>query len=624
MILKKIQSIRSLRKSRRVLLQIHRYFGRKGNLLAPESKEQLEKQLELLHQAIFKKQAQKAELAANELQQLALKFIPKTPWDKARDFTSSILFALLVAIVIRQMWFEFYTIPTGSMRPTLKEGDYLVVSKSDYSLNVPLQTSHFYFKPSLVQRGSIVVFTGENMDIQDADTTYFYLFPGKKQLVKRLIGKPGDSLYFYGGKIYGVSARGKDLKELRTNDWFEGSEHIPYIRFDGKVETPKQLPGGIHSPVIFYQMNEPIAKLGLDTIGTIRGEMLPGKNHPAPTHYSDLWGIKNYAMTRLLNKSQLDQIHPGSSKDLEPGVLYLEITHHPTLKGAQLIRDEYGRLRPDLTLSVSLIPLTQEHIERIGNHMTTCRFAVKNGKAHRFGWDPASFLAHLPSMPNIPDGTYEIQNGKASKILWSDIAKALPPDHPLYSKSPESIQLLYNLGVEFLTQYNPSPKVQRLYPSRYAYFRDSQLYLLGFPILQKDDPALIRFLKREYQKQSMSTSVHPYFPFDDNGAPIQKNGEIDIDFIRRNGITIPENMYLVLGDNHAMSGDSRQFGFVPESNLKGAVKFLFWPAGSRFGMPMQPLQPFFAFPNIAVWGAFLMIVPAVIIYRRRKLKNLLK
>jgi len=111
---------------------------------------------------------------------------------------TGIVFALLVAVLIRTMWFELYTIPTGSMRPTLKEQDFLVVSKTDYGINVPLQAAHFYFDPTLVQRGSIIVFNGENMDIEDADTTYFYLFPGKKQFVKRLIGKPGDSLYFYG------------------------------------------------------------------------------------------------------------------------------------------------------------------------------------------------------------------------------------------------------------------------------------------------------------------------------------------------------------------------------------------------------------------------------------------
>ena len=54
------------------------------------------------------------------------------------------------------------------------------------------------------------------------------------------------------------------------------------------------------------------------------------------------------------------------------------------------------------------------------------------------------------------------------------------------------------------------------------------------------------------------------------------------------GLHIPEKMYLALGDNHAMSLDSRIFGFVPEENLQGTPILLFWPPGERFGVPPQP------------------------------------
>ena len=32
---------------------------------------------------------------------------------------------------------------------------------------------------------------------------YIFILSGKKQYIKRLMGKPGDILYFYGGEIYG-------------------------------------------------------------------------------------------------------------------------------------------------------------------------------------------------------------------------------------------------------------------------------------------------------------------------------------------------------------------------------------------------------------------------------------
>ncbi len=78
-------------------------------------------------------------------------------------------------------------------------------------------------------------------------------------------------------------------------------------------------------------------------------------------------------------------------------------------------------------------------------------------------------------------------------------------------------------------------------------------------------------------------------------------------------------MYLVLGDNHAMSADSRQFGFVPEENLKGGVSFLFSPPGQRWGKAPQPAQPHSTFPNLTIWAAFLLTAAATSLYYRRKL-----
>ncbi len=354
MVTKKIADLYNLRKSKRVLRQVHRLYLRKAKTLDVPTQERLQSHLNSLQLAIQRKEAETANRIAHQLETAAKSLMPRTAFDKTRDFIGAILFALVVAIAIRQMWFEFYTIPSGSMRPTLKEDDYLVVSKTDYGVNVPLKTAHFYFDPTLVQRGSIVVWTGENMDIPDSDTTYFYLFPGKKQFVKRLIGKPGDILYFYGGQIYGINGQGKDLDMLRNPSWFKNLEHIPFIRFDGKVETGKTQVNGFYTPVIFNQMNIPVAKLSLNSIGVLNSEMLPQRNRPLLAHYSDLWGFKNFAMARLLTAEQAEKIYPGSLKDLDSGVLYLELLHHPTLQGATLARDEYNRLRPDLAVSIIL------------------------------------------------------------------------------------------------------------------------------------------------------------------------------------------------------------------------------------------------------------------------------
>lgn len=621
MVVKKVTSLYTLNKIKRVLRQTHRLYKRKAKILDPASKERLQSQLSSLQTAILQKDANIGAQIAEQLSKSAKRLMPKTLWDKTRDFIGAISFALLVAVAIRTMWFEPYTIPTGSMRPTLKEGDFLVVSKTDYGINVPLRPAHFYFDPALVKRGGIFVFSGDNMDIVDGDTTYFYLFPGKKLYVKRLMGKPGDILYFYGGQIYGINAQGKEIATVRKSEWSQSLEHIPFIRFDGKVET-FGLKQGIFTNAIFHQMNKPVAKLTLNQIGAVTGEMLVDAKRPTLTQYSDLWGFKNYAMARLLTPEEAHKFYPGEAQDIGKGTLYLEITHHPNLQNGTIIRDENNRLRPDFGSSTSLMALTKEHIQQIARNLITCRFVVENGVAYRYGMNiknPAS-ISYLPKLPDVPDGTYEIQNGIAYKVLWGGVTRELPPNHPLYRNDPERVQLLYNLGIEFVNYYNPS-KNSRIHPSRYVYFRNHDLYMLGAPIVKKDDPELTLFLKKEYQKQSISTSIRPYFPFDDAGPPLTKEGKVDVDFIRKYGFVIPDKMYLALGDNHAMSADSRQFGLVPENNIRGGPSFLFWPPGSRWGRLPQPSFAHLTFPNLFVLCSAVAIGIGSSYYMRRRLQK---
>ena len=563
-----IKKIFSLRRSKQALRQAHRLYNRKANSMDSYAKESIQTYLTRLQASILKDDHHEAKRISDELDQACRKLMPKTQFDKLKEFIYGMIFALLVAVLIRTMWFELYTIPTGSMRPTLKEQDFLVVSKTDYGINVPLQVKHFYFDPSLVKRGSIIVFNGENMDIEDVDTTYFYLFPGKKQFVKRLIAKPGDTVYFYGGEVYGLDSEGQELTDLEDVNRIE---HIPFIRFEGKVETPSNK-NGVFSPVIFHQMNLPIGKLSVNPTGAITGETVAQQGKATLAQFSDHWGMKHFAMARLLTKAQASQIHPTSDLGSD-GLLYLELTHHPTLQTSKMIRDEYNRARPDLSTSTSIIPLSQRHLDAIASHMTTCRFIVRDGVAFRAGWNPKEYSAHLPRFPGVPDGTYEIQDGKVFKLpftwlpIFGGYAKEVAPNHPLYKNTPERLLLLYDLGIEFLNHYLPSAKTQRATPSRYAYFKDQDLYLLGAPVILKADPTLIEFNKLEIEKQQAGSN---YTPFIDNGAP-------SIEEIRKNGFKIPEKMYLALGDNHAMSADSRHFGLVPEDNLKGGVSVIFSP-----------------------------------------------
>ena len=130
--------------------------------------------------------------------------------------------------------------------------------------------------------------------------------------------------------------------------------------------------------------------------------------------------------------------------------------------------------------------------------------------------------------------------------------------------------------------------------------------------MRKDDPILVTYHAREQQKTEI--------PFKDYGPPL-KDGVLDKEFIRAFGMTIPDKQYLVLGDNHAMSADSRVFGFVPQDNLQGAPRLIIWPPGERWGHPAQKCYPTFNSPRLFIWGLALFISGIWYAYHRRSLRR---
>ena len=114
--------------------------------------------------------------------------------------------ALVIALLIKTFLFQAFYIPSESMRPTLNVGDRVLVNKMSYRLHD-------------VNRGDIVVFeTPPNAD--DANGTI-------KDLVKRVIGLPGETIETREGVVY---INGQQLEE-------------PYLTNGVKTCAPNSSPG---------------------------------------------------------------------------------------------------------------------------------------------------------------------------------------------------------------------------------------------------------------------------------------------------------------------------------------------------------------------------------------------
>lgn len=97
------------------------------------------------------------------------------------ELAGVVIVALVVAFLLRTFVIATYSIPSGSMEPTLQVGDRIVVDKLSYDLHG-------------IDRGNIVVFsTPKNEDCAG---------PPVADLVKRVIGLPGETISVSGGNVF--------------------------------------------------------------------------------------------------------------------------------------------------------------------------------------------------------------------------------------------------------------------------------------------------------------------------------------------------------------------------------------------------------------------------------------
>lgn len=97
------------------------------------------------------------------------------PW--WREHAESVLLAVVLALLVRGFALDAFRIPSGSMAPTLRAGDYIFVSKIAYAVRVPF-THLRLLETGAPRRGDVIVF--ENP--LDPSSDY----------VKRVVGVPGD------------------------------------------------------------------------------------------------------------------------------------------------------------------------------------------------------------------------------------------------------------------------------------------------------------------------------------------------------------------------------------------------------------------------------------------------
>ena len=109
-----------------------------------------------------------------------------TPEPVVVDMARAFFPVIVVVFLIRSFWVEPFKIPSGSMKPTLLVGDFILVNKYVYGIRLPvLNKKVIDIRP--LGRGDVVVFR------YPADPSVDY--------IKRVVGLPGDKIAYRGKRI---------------------------------------------------------------------------------------------------------------------------------------------------------------------------------------------------------------------------------------------------------------------------------------------------------------------------------------------------------------------------------------------------------------------------------------
>lgn len=119
------------------------------------------------------------------------------------EYSRSFFPVLLFVLVIRSFVFEPFRIPSGSMMPTLLEGDFIFVKKFAYGLRMPVTETKF-IETGNPKRGDVIVFR------LPSDPSINY--------IKRVIGLPGDTLTYERHRLT-VNGEKVDLKRGKDSPW---------------------------------------------------------------------------------------------------------------------------------------------------------------------------------------------------------------------------------------------------------------------------------------------------------------------------------------------------------------------------------------------------------------------
>jgi len=209
------------------------------------------------------------------------------------DTARSMFPVLFVVLVVRSFLYEPFQIPSGSMLPTLKIGDFILVNKYHYGLRLPVLNSKLVAN-SQPARGDVIVFR------YPEDTSVNY--------IKRVVGVPGDVITYQDKILYvnGAPQQQELLaklppsrpEQLLLREQLDGADHRIYRDIYRPVINGRwEVPEGHYFVLGDNRDNSKDSRYW----GFVPDELLVGKAAAVWMHWDDFLSLPDFSDVRKIN-----------------------------------------------------------------------------------------------------------------------------------------------------------------------------------------------------------------------------------------------------------------------------------------------------------------------------------
>ncbi len=208
------------------------------------------------------------------------------------DTGRSMFPVLFIVLVLRSFLVEPFQIPSGSMLPTLKIGDFILVNKFHYGLRLPVLNTKFV-AINEPQRGDVAVFK--------------YPENPKLSYIKRVVGLPGDVITYRNKVLYvnGEPQKQKLLAQIPTNrpqrylleENLDGVSHQIYNDLIRPAQNNEWVvPEGSYFMVGDNRDNSNDSRYW----GVVPEQLMVGKAFAVWMHWEDFLSIPSFGDVRLI------------------------------------------------------------------------------------------------------------------------------------------------------------------------------------------------------------------------------------------------------------------------------------------------------------------------------------